>query len=205
MSKGNSIPAFFLTCFLLTTSIVQAQEEKSGFVGLSYGNLSIEAYDELDFELFSESGDQLKLLGGYRVNENFAFEAGWSNTSGIDDSFSGFLPCCGDVTENANVDIDTLTLRAVGIIPFDRMSLFGALGYYDASFSGTYSYMDDFESISFNVGDFYDDSGATVAAGIQFDFDSGLSLRGEAEYFDTPSDVDAYAINIGVLYYLGRR
>ena len=204
MPRGNGIYAIFLTLFLSVSSIVQAQEDKGGFVGLTFGSLSIEAYDESDFELFSETGDQLRLFGGYRVNSNFAFEAGWSDTSGIDDSFGGNLPCCGDVTESARVDIETLTLRAVGIIPFDRVSLFGALGYYDASFSGTYSYMDDFESISFNVGDFYDDSGATVAAGIQFDFDSGLSLRGEAEYFDTPSDVDAYAINIGVLYYLGR-
>ena len=204
MPNGNWICAILLTLFLALASTVQAQEETGGFMGLTYGSLSIEAYDEFDFELFSESGNQVRLFGGYQVNENFAFEAGWSDTSGIDDSFSGFLPCCGDVTESASIDIETLTLRAVGIIPFDKVSLFGALGYYDASFGGTYSYMDDFESISFAVSDFYDDSGATVAAGVQFDFDSGLSLRGEAEYFDTPSDVDAYAINIGVLYYLGR-
>jgi opacity protein-like surface antigen len=204
MTKRIGIFVIFLTPLLSVTSIVEAQEGNGGFVGLTYGNLSIEAYDDFDFELFSETGDQLRFFGGYQLNDNFALEAGWSDTSGIDDSFSGTLPCCGDVTESANVDIETLTLRAVGIIPFDRVSLFGALGYYDASFSGTYSYMDDFESISFSVGDFYDDSGATVAAGIQFDFDSGLSLRGEAEYFDTPSDVDAYAINIGVLYFLGR-
>ena len=204
MSKGNWIHSIFLTFLVLTTSIVQAQEEKGGFIGLSYRTLSLEAYDESDFELISESGDQLRLFGGYRVSDNLALEAGWSDTSGIDDSFSGFLPCCGDVTESVSVDIETLTLRAVGIIPFDRISLFGALGYYDASFSGRYSYSDDFESISFNVGDFYDDSGATVAAGLEFNFDSGLSIRGEAEWFDTPSDADAYAINIGILYYLGR-
>ncbi|MDH3505914.1 MAG: porin family protein [Gammaproteobacteria bacterium] len=204
MLKGNRIYVIVLTCFLLATSVVQAQEETGGFVGLTYGILSLEAYDDLDFELISESGDQLRLFGGYRVNDHFAFEAGWSDTSGIDDSFSGFLPCCGDVTESFDVDIETLTLRAVGIIPFDRISLFGALGYYDASFSGRYSYTDNFESISFNVGDFYDDSGAVVAAGIEFDFENGLRLRGEAEWFDTPSDVDAYAINVGLLYYFGR-
>jgi opacity protein-like surface antigen len=204
VTKENRVYAIFLPLVFLATSIVQAQEENGGYIGLTYGNLSLEAYDEFDFELISESGDQLRLFGGYRFNDNFAFEAGWSDTSGIDDSFSGNLPCCGDVTESVSVDIETLTLRAVGIIPFDRVSLFGAVGYYDASFSGTYSYTDDFESISFSVGDFYDDSGVTVAAGFELNFDSGLGIRGEAEWFDTPSDVDAYAINIGILYYLGR-
>lgn len=196
--------SYLLFALSMTTFAAQAQDAAGSYVGLSYGNLDYEEYDEeFDEELFSETGEQLRLFGGYRFGDHFALEAGWGKTTGLDDSFSGNLPGLGDVVESLDAEIETLTIRAVGIIPFDHLSLFGAAGYYDASVSGSYSYSDDFFSEAFTL-DHLDDSGLTVAAGMQFDFDSGLSLRGEAEWFDTPSDITAYAINLGVLFYFGQ-
>ena len=193
-------------CFALFLASVsaRAQSDEGIFIGVTYGQLDYEVYDEEDDEeLFSDNGNNFRLFGGYRLNEHFGLEVGLAKTSGIDDQFSSTLPGQGTIIESLDAEIRTLSLRAIGIVPFEHLSLYGAAGYYDASVSGYYSYGDSFSSQVFRLDD-YNDSGLTVAAGMQFDFDSGLSLRGEVEWFDTASDVTAYAFNFGVVFHLNR-
>ena len=85
-------------------------------------------------------------------------------------------------------------MRALGIIPFSKVSLFGGAGYYDAE-----------ANVSVSVSGFgggegeASDSGVTLSGGIQLDL-KRVSIRGEYEWFDSGDEIDASGIGIGVFF-----
>jgi hypothetical protein len=220
----------------------EAQEARGAYFGLSYGNLNYRNVNDVDgYEVYgigamSETADHARLLGGYRVHEQFAVEVGWGRAGLVDYDETTVYSAPGErllYSRNAlDVEIETVTVRVVGSIPFRRLSLFGGAGYYDAGLNGSYLnagaylYYDSYDYYSYwydttpeyreyvngpdplrnfpTEFDHVSTNGVTLAGGVQFDFDRGPSLRLEYEYFFTPSDVRLSTVNFGVLYRLGR-
>ena len=69
-----------------------------------------------------------KLYGGYRVNRNFAFEAGAVDFGKFDARRTVTAPPSLAGTANFNWQVNGWTIDAVGILPFQSFSLFGRLG-----------------------------------------------------------------------------
>jgi OOP family OmpA-OmpF porin len=155
-------------------------------MGFSIGTFD---YEENDAGLglsFSDSTSAYRLFGGYQFNDNFAVEGGWAATGDIEDSIGGLV--------SVSADYEILSVRALGIAPLDRMSLFGGVGYYDAdvSVTATVPGIGQFEADG-------SDSGATLIGGIHFDL-KRLGIRAEYEWFDSEDAVDVWDINVGLLF-----
>lgn len=233
-------PAYLLLAVSLFAIGAEAQQVKGAYFGLSYGDLHygnnnvVGGIEVGGIGSFSASEDLGRLLGGYRINENLAVEAGWGNATLIDYDDTTVFSAPGEepvqYSRSAlNVEIETWTLRAVGSIPFQRLNLFGSVGYYGAELDGEYlnagasisggyeywgyyyepyyyEYVDGPHSIAQLPSEFDRRSlrGASLAGGLQFDFRRGPGLRLEYEYYFTPSDVSLHTVSFGVLYQLGR-
>ena len=156
-------PAYLVLALSLLAIGADAQEPRGPYFGLSYGDLhygnsnAINGVEGTGIGSFSASEDLGRLLAGYRINENLAFEAGWGDASLIDYDNTTVYSEPGEILEYTrsalNVDIETRTLRAVGSVPFERVNLFGAVGYYNADLEGEYL---NAEAWYFQGGYFYD-------------------------------------------------
>ncbi|HEX6996535.1 MAG TPA: outer membrane beta-barrel protein [Gammaproteobacteria bacterium] len=186
-----------LTGLALLASTSQAQENAGAYFGFSLGSFDYEETEEVTGLVISDSTSAYRLFGGYRFSDNFAVEGSWGATGDIKEGFSGSDPALGTVTLDIKGDYEVLSVRALGILPFDKVSLFGGVGYYDADLTARGRYEDAFQIVAIKVEG--SDDGATVIGGLQFDLDR-LSIRGEYEWFDTDSNVDASDISIGLLF-----
>jgi OOP family OmpA-OmpF porin len=171
-----------------------AQQASGGYMGFALGVLDYEEDEESLGISISDSTSAYRILGGYRFTDNFAVEGGWGATGDIEETFSEVIPGFGTLTANIKGDYEILTVRALGIVPFDKLSLLGGVGYYDADLtvSASVSGFGQFE-----VED--SDSGATLVGGLQFELER-LDIRAELEWFDTDSNIDVWDASIGVLF-----
>jgi outer membrane protein with beta-barrel domain len=173
-----------------------AQGMSGGYIGFALGVVDYEEADEDLGETLSDTSSAYRVLGGYRFSDNFAVEGGWSRTSNLEESIVESIPFFGTLTLDVDAELEVLTVRALGFIPFSKVSLFGGAGYYDAE-----------ANVSVSVAGFGNaegegeasDSGATLSGGIQFDL-KRVSIRGEYEWFDTSDEIDASGVGIGVLF-----
>lgn len=174
---------------LFASSAAVAQDASEGaYLGVSVGSFDYEETVEAFDVEFSDSTTAYRIFGGYRFNDNFALEAGWGATGDLEEAYSD-----GVDTAIIRGDYEVLTLRGLAIAPFESVSLYGGVGYYDATL--------DASATVVGIGQMRfegDDSGATLVGGLQFDFEK-VSIRGEYEWFDTDSNVDAWDISIGLL------
>jgi opacity protein-like surface antigen len=141
-------PAYLLFALPLLAVGAEAQEVRGAYFGLSYGNLHygnnnvVNGVESSGIGSFSKSEDLGRLLGGFRINEHFGVEAGWGKTSLIDYDRTTVYSAPGAPLEYSrsalDVEIETRTLRAVGNVPFERLNLFGSVGYYNADLEGEY-------------------------------------------------------------------
>src|SRR5262245_32713641 len=132
----------YLICFGLSLAFMQsaaAQDSREGaYMGFSLGSFSYEEEDpDLGVTIVDDSATAYRIFGGYRFNDNFAFEGGWGKTGDLQDGFSESIPGFGNLTLNMTGDYEVLTVRALGFIPFENVSLLGGLGYYDADLNAT--------------------------------------------------------------------
>jgi len=138
--------------------------------GKGYGGLSVGQYTEND--ITGESTTGFRFFGGYHVNKNIAFEAGY-----ITAAFEG-------------TTATGLTLAAVGVAPVnEQFSVFGTVGLFSWSLSNLdLSGTDPFVGVGalFNVAkdvavrvefdsytlssDFADTSATALTVGVQFRF-----------------------------------
>jgi opacity protein-like surface antigen len=175
-------------CF--ATTALSQEIMPSGYIGVGIGSFDYEE-DVEGLAEFGDSGDTLKLYGGYRFSDTFALEASYEEPDTIQESLSDFfeaIPVAGTI----GLDTEILTLRAIGHFgPF----IAGA-GYFDADatiFANLTSTLG-----SFSVEESAGESGLTAALGLQWDF-SSLSLRVLYEWFDI-DDADASEIGVGLHY-----
>lgn len=188
-----------LVCCFAFAPLAHAQDEKGIYMGAGLGTFN---YDESGGDLALGVSDDTwayHLFGGYKFNENFAVELGIGGTGDIEDSFTEVFPGLGPITLDVAATYSIYTVTALGILPFDAFSLFGGAGYYSASLDGTID-AQGFGTIGSVDGH---DSGATALFGIQHDFGldlKSISMRGQYEWYDFGSDVDASGISIIMLF-----
>jgi hypothetical protein len=186
-----------LTC-LGVAYVSDAAAQAGGYIGGALGTFDYEESDEIVFPL-SDSTSAYQLFGGYTFNEHLALELDIGRTSDIEGSFTETVPGIGDITFDVEATFDIYTFQVLGFLPFERLSLFGGVGYSSASISGPVSAR-GFGDVGVVDGH---ERGATASGGIQYDFGLDLesfSIRGEYQWFDFGSDIDASGLNIGVVF-----
>ena len=179
-----------------STQLVHAQADSGLYMGAALGTFE---YEEHLPGGISDDTSAYQLFGGYRLNDHFAVEVGFGRTGDIEGEFTEVVPGIGPITLEVDGVYDIYTLRAIGLLPFEQLSLFGAAGYYSASLGGLVSIA--------GIGDVGEvdghERGASAVLGIQRDFGldlRSLSIRGQYEWFDFGNEVDASGFSIGVLF-----
>jgi OOP family OmpA-OmpF porin len=180
--------AFFVILGLAASS-TYAQDEPYGYLGGFVGSFDYE--EDLSSvsagSNFSDSTTSYRVYGGYRFSDRFSVEGSYGTT----DDIEGSVPIFGF---NAQVQAayDFLGVNILGYIPFDKLSLFGGIGYWDADISV------DLTVPGLGAASADDsDSGGMLTAGLQWELEA-LAIRAELDWFDTDSEVDASMIGIGV-------
>jgi hypothetical protein len=182
----------YLICIGLSLALAQAavaQERRGGYVGVTLGTFSYEVEAEALDVVLDDSTTTFRFIGGYRVSDNLAIEGGWGKTGGLEESLTLF-PSFG---LNVGAEYELLTARALGIIPFEKVSLLGGVGFYDANIDITAS-VPGLGSGSEKTSD----SGATLLAGFEFNLER-VDVRMELEWFNV-DDGEARDFGVGVLF-----
>lgn len=178
----------------LMAGVVQAQDDLEGpYIGLSIGNFNYEEVDQENSFFLDDATTSYRLIGGYQLNENLAIEGTIGKTGDLKQSFNLFPP--GSGTLDIKAEYEVTTIRALGLVPLDQIDLFGGIGYYSSTFSasGTATGIG-------SIGEFEEDeSGAMILGGVNWYLDK-FTVRGEYEWFDTDSDVDASNLSVGILF-----
>lgn len=95
-----------------------AQDMSGGYIGFALGAVDYEVADEDLGETLSDTSTAYRVLGGYRFSDNFAVEGGWVQTSDLEENIVETLPLFGTLTLDVDAELEVLTVRALGIIPF---------------------------------------------------------------------------------------
>ncbi len=186
----------YLVCLGMSLAFVQgvaAQERDGAYMGFSVGSFS---YAE-DEDLLDDSASAYRIMGGYRFNDNFAVEGGWEKTEDLEESLTEVIPPFGTVTLNLAADFEILTVKALGFIPFEKVSLLGGVGYYDAeaNITATATGFGGAGQASEEAGE----DGAMLVGGFEFNLER-IDIRAELEWFDV-DDAEATGVNVGVLFH----
>ena len=185
-----------LLCLALSLAFAQAaaaQDRSGGYMGFSLGSFS---YAE-DEDLLDDSSTGYRIMGGYRFSENFAVEGGWEKTGDLEESFAEDIPPFGLITLNIGADFEILTVKALGFIPFEKVSLLGGVGYFDADANISAS-ATGFGGAA-QASDQGSEDGAMLVGGLEFNLER-VDVRAELEWFDV-DDAEASGINVGVLFH----
>ncbi|MDH3375117.1 MAG: hypothetical protein OEM85_17295 [Gammaproteobacteria bacterium] len=179
----------FVFMFGASLFLVGAAHAEGFYVGGSAGVgdaalSSNSEFDDPDDNLFIAKG-----IGGYRVNEFFAFEStivGATNNE-YDDGFDG----------QADVSFGAVTGSFLGIIPVDEnFEFFAKVGGYVGE-----SEVDD-SFLFFGSDNDEDESGLLWGGGVFINFGSRkqFTIRVEYEQYDTDALDDFWAVNGGFQY-----
>lgn len=168
----KSIASALVCASLFATAAVQAE---GVVVGGSLGSSHFKG-DEVGGLATDRSSTGLKLYGGYAFNPNLSLEAGYAD-------LGKFRSAAGEVKANA------LFADVVGTLPlsngFSALARAGVIsGKLDSSLAGS------------DRG-----TGIKVGAGLQYDFDQNIGLRGEWERYridalGSKSNTDLYSIGL---------
>jgi len=169
---------------LLALAAASAAEAQSGsaYYGLSIGEFD---YDEGE-DLFADSVSSYRLMISYLFNDHLAVEGGYAETSTLRDVQTFFHPQLGPLDVGFESDFKILTIRLLGVLPFDNgISLLGGFGYADTKQDVTYRATGlpdqsiDYEenAPAYYVAAQYDWDRAAVRLGYEkYDFDGGLDV-----------------------------
>jgi hypothetical protein len=175
---------------------IQAQPE-SAYYGIAVGNFD---YDEKDFlgnSFVTDTTSSYRLMVGYQFMEHLGVEGGYGKTGTIRDTATvSAFPSPGTVNLNISYEFRMLTVRLLGVLPFDNgVSLLGGLGYTDMK--GKFSFTDGINSASgsetTNEPGYY--------FGAQYDWDR-VAVRIGYEKFDFDGNVDVSETMLTFFYKL---
>jgi hypothetical protein len=179
-----------------------AQDDAYGYLGAFAGSFD---YEEDLSEVapgtsFSDSTTSVKVYGGYRFNEWFTVEGSYGVTDTLGESVT--LPSnLGPIPAQLGVDFEFLTVNALGHIAFEKLTLLGGIGYWDADITAEIdATLPGFGQISFESSE--SDSGTMYTLGLEWAFDS-LALRVQYDLFDI-DEADASMIGVGAHWVFGR-
>lgn len=173
MSKTKLVGAILLTLGMTGTALAQT----SFYAGAGIGQSTIDACDGVTH--CDDEDTSWKIFGGWQLNPNLAFEAGWVDFGEISGSIGGSA---------VSAEADGLTLAAKGSLPLnEQFSVFGKLGMvmWDVEGGGAASGIDN------------DGTDLLYGIGAQYMFTDRVGLVGEWEWYDIDDDVDL--LSIGVL------
>ncbi len=154
-------------------STVQAQSG-SAYYGLSIGEFD---YDEGE-DLFADSVRSYRLMITYLFHEHLAVEGGYAETSTLRDVQTVDFPGFGPLDVAFESDFKILTVRLLGVLPFDNgISLLGGFGYADSKQDITI----DFGGLGQNSGDIDENAPAYYVAA-QYDWDRAAVRLGYEKY-----------------------
>jgi len=146
------------------------QHESPVYGGLSLGVTSLDDGKLGSLVNLDDSDETFSLFVGYKFNENFAVEGGWSEL--------------GDYTyDGGNLEVEAFTFDLVGILPVDeQISVFAKAGVarvdYDAASKDTQT------ALSFGLG-------------ADYDFGNNISLQGEwTRINESSAPIDMFGANI---------
>jgi predicted porin len=174
---------------LAVAPTVEAQYE-SAYYGLSLGEFDYEASGGA----VADTTSSYRLMVGYQFMEHLTVEGGWGQTGDIEDGVLYF-----GVPANFHSEFEILTIRLLGVLPFDNgLSLLGGLGYADSEEKITLVNANDpgdsiEQEISSNDPTYY------VAA--QYDWDR-VAVRFGYEKYDFDGDLDVAETSVTFFYKL---
>jgi len=167
----------------------------SAYYGIALGSFDYEESNSFALDSIADATDSYRLMVGYQFNEHMAVEGAWGKTSTIEDTQT--FPGPGGGTINFRSEFKILTVRMLGVLPFDSgLTLLGGLGYAD---------MD--EDITITGPGFGPLSGsssggeATLFAGVQYDWDR-VAIRFAYEKYDFGGDIDVSETSVAFFYKL---
>jgi len=195
---------------LAASSVVTAQDRAGGYIGGELGQFD---YSEdlsaiapgIDFD---ESSTSLKLLGGYRFNDYLGVEADWRSVDDLETTQSFFIPDIGTLTTTLGAEIDAITIRVLGYVPFPWGSLIYGGGYFDYDADvyvrarlqggGPLPGPGPGPNPGLELRDSASDSGGTAILGLQWELNS-INIRVNYEWFNI-EDADVQQIGAGIAY-----
>lgn len=166
---------YFSTPLLMGVMLFSSTATAQPFVGLSVGQSTLDDFcDGIPFGVSCDDTDSaLKLFGGYRFNQNMAFEAAYIDM-GESVATDGF--------DTLKAEATALNFSVLGIIPVSStFEIFGKFGlaFWDTKLSA---------SGSFSGARDADGQDIMFGAGVSFQATNQLSIRAEAEKFDNVGD-----------------
>lgn len=168
----------------------------SAYYGLALGEFDYEEGDGFGNDFVQDTVSTWRLMVGYQFMKHLAVEGGYGETSTIRDTaqiivFPG-VPAQLDYVS----DIKMLTLRLLGVLPFDNgLSLVGGLSYADVEQDIDFTIAGTTGSIEISSND------PAYYIGAQYDWDR-IALRLAYEKYDFDGDVDAAETTITFFYKL---
>lgn len=168
----------------------------SAYYGLALGEFDYDEGDGFGNDFVQDTVSTWRVMVGYQFMKHLAIEGGYGETSTIRDTaqiivFPG-VPAQLDYVS----DIKMLTLRLLGVLPFDNgLSLVGGLSYADVEQDISLSDGNDQVSFEFSSND------PAYYVGAQYDWDR-IALRLAYEKYDFDGDVDAAETTITFFYKL---
>ena len=176
---------------------VHAQSVEAAYYGLAIGEFDYEEGDGAGGEFLSDTVSSYRLMVGYRFMEHLAVEGGYGETGTIRDT--GELPLFGGGTVplEFNSDFKILTIRLLGVLPFDSgLSLLGGISYADMKQDVTFS-IGGGPQQSIDI----DGNEPAYYLGVQYDWDR-FAIRAAYEKYDFDGDVDASETSVVFFYKL---
>lgn len=166
-----------------------AQAYLGGSVGQSRADLDCTGADTCD-----KSDTAFKLYGGYMFSPNFGAEGVYFNQGKA--KITGTDPTAGNVS--IEYKGDGFGLYVLGVVPFDKFSVFGKVGVVSAKITG-----DATSSVLGNASESerHTNAGWGIGAGYEFAKNLGARLEFErlrVEFQGTKNDVDL--LTLGLVY-----
>ena len=165
-------------------------DEGSAYYGLALGTFDY-SEQSIDGDFPDDSARGYHLLINYQFLEHLAVEGGYGKSGSLRDSAT-FLPGPVDVT--IRTDFKMLTVRLLGVLPFDNgITLLGGLGYAD---------IDQDLDVTINGQPASGSNSGSEPAyylGVQYEWDR-FAIRLGYEKYDLSGDVDLKEKSIVFFY-----
>jgi hypothetical protein len=178
---------------LAAAPTIEAQPE-SAYYGVALGNFDYQENDFFGAPFVSDTVSSYRLMVGYQFMEHLTVEGGYGKTGTIRDTATVNTFPSGTVDLNVSYEFSMLTIRLLGVLPFDNgVSLLGGLGYTDMK--GKFSFTDGVDSASGS--ETTNEPGYYIGA--QYDWDR-FAMRLGYEKFDFDGDIDVSETSLTFFY-----
>lgn len=180
--------------------VVSTVEAQAGaaYYGLALGNFDFEENNFLGIPgaQVSDKVSSYRLMVGYQFMEHLSVEGGYGKVGAIRDTTTVATFPAGTVDLSARYEFKMLTIRLLGVLPFDNgVSLLGGLGYNDLRV--------DLDVTDGVISRSFDNSTNEPGYyfGAQYDWDR-VAVRLAYEKFDFGGDTDVNETSIVFFYKL---